>query len=142
MSRTAIIALMSWVVGGAVSAWLIHGDLPLSGLVGWLVTFIVIELGTMFEHPDNVTYSPLDRIAPPLSAGAERAIGFALILIALFAVWLIGREGLGVSPPSLASLLAFVCGIPIGVAVFLFANAGRKAKLKAQQGFSTEEVVG
>lgn len=144
MSRTATILVASWVVGGAASAWLIHDDLPLSGLVGFMLTFGVIELGTMLEHPDNMTYSPLDRFASPRSAGAERAIGFALVLISVVAMWLISPDGgLGLAPPSWASLAAFVfCGISIGAAFFLFSNARRKARLKAEQGFSTEEVAG
>ena len=142
MSRTATALLVSWVAGAAASAWLIHGDLPLSSVIGFILTFGVIEVGTMLEHPDDMKYSPLDRIGSPLSAGTERAIGLALIVISVFAAWLVSPDGLGLAPPSLASPAAFiVCGIPAGAGLFLLANAHRKRTLKAQEGPSTGEVA-
>jgi hypothetical protein len=143
VSRTATVLIASWVLGTAATAWLVHDDLPLSSLVGFILTFSVIEFGTMLEHPDDITHSPFDRLTSPLSARAERAVGYAFILLGLFAIWLISPNGgLGLAPPSLASPAAFVlCGSPTGIAFFLIFNARRKAELKAQEAFSAEEAL-
>ena len=122
MKRPALFGSAALALGGAATAWLLAGNLTASWMAGFGITFGVIELGTLIAHPESETYGPLN----PLSVSVERALAAALFLLGWGPSFLLEAGLFDGAQTSVQSTIAYICGLPAGVAMFLFADSNRK----------------